>query len=131
MHNAAKLFFNPINQFDLHLFSMSKRLNVSGWNFLTFPIDTLTKDFRGENSNFFRGYPHFGPPKPVSDQKWLLMTSYDPPILMQNLFWHKKWGCLKKLELYILKNDRAMAMSSLEKEISKISKNWLGRQKFW
>ena len=27
----------------------------------------------------------------------------------------------KKLELYILRNDRTMAMSSLEKEISKIS----------
>ena len=48
------------------------------------------------------------------------MTPYDPLILMQNHFLHKKWGCLqKKLELYILRNDlaMAMAMSSLEKEI--------------
>ena len=49
------------------------------------------------------------------------MTPYDPPILMHNPFLHKKWGCLQKLELYILRNDRTMAMSSLEKEISKIS----------
>ena len=24
------------------------------------------------------------------------MTPYDPPILMQNPFLHKKWGCLQK-----------------------------------
>ena len=45
------------------------------------------------------------------------MTPYDPPILMQNPFLHKNGDVYKKLELYILRNDRAMAMSSLEKEI--------------
>ena len=49
-----------------------------------------------KNWNFFRGYPPFGPPEPVSNQKWPPMPSYDPPILMHNPFLHKKWGCLQK-----------------------------------
>ena len=77
-------------------FQRLSRPNVSGWNFLTFPIDTLKKDFRKKIWNFFRGYPPFGPPKPVTDQKWPPMTPYDPQILMHNPFLHKKWGCFQK-----------------------------------
>ena len=80
------------------------QLNVSGWNFLTFPIYTLTKDFRKKIWNFFRGYPPFGPLKPVSDQKWPPMTPDDPPILMHNPFLHKKCGCWQKTRaLYLEK----------------------------
>ena len=77
-------------------FLMAKRLIERVWNFLTFPIYMLTKDFRKKIWHFLRGYPHFGPPKLVSDQKWPTMTPYDHPILMQNHFLHKKWGCLQK-----------------------------------
>ena len=45
------------------------------------------------------------------------MAAYDPPILMQNPFLHKNGDVSKKLELRILRNDRAMAMLSLKKEI--------------
>ena len=65
-------------------------------NFLTFTIYPLTKNFRKKIWNFLGGYPHFCPPKPVPDQKWPPMTPYDPPILMQNPFLHKKWGCFQK-----------------------------------
>ena len=52
------------------------------------------------------------------------MTAYDPPILMQNPFLHKKWGCLQK------NRALAMAMSSFEKENLKISEK-LARPKFF
>ena len=52
-----------------------------------------------------------------SRAKIITMTSYDSPSLLQNPFLHKKWGCFQKLELRILRNDRAMAMLSLKKEI--------------
>ena len=45
------------------------------------------------------------------------MTPYDPPILIQNPFLQKNGDVLKKLELRILRNGRAMAMLSVKKEI--------------
>ena len=40
-----------------------------------------------------------------------------PQFLMQNHFLRKKWGCLQKTRALYIENDKAMAMSSLEKEI--------------
>ena len=39
-----------------------------------------------------------------------------PQFLIQNHILRKKWGCLQKTRVLYLKNDRAMAMSSVEKE---------------
>ena len=116
-------------QIDPNFFSTSMEvelLNVSCWNVLTFPIYPLTKDFRKKIWNFLGGYPYFGPPKPVTDRKWPYMTANDPPILMQNPFPHKKWGCLQKTRALYLKKWLSYGHIKFRKRKSQnFQKNWL------
>ena len=64
---------------------------------------------------------HFGPPKPVPDQKGPPMTPYDPPILMQNPFLHKKWGCFQKTRAPYLEKWPSYGHVKFEKRNQKIS----------
>jgi len=70
-------------------------------DFYYLSVDTRFQEKK--NKKISGGNPYFGPPKPVTDQKWPRMTTNNPPILMQNLFLHKKWGCLQKTRALYLK----------------------------
>ena len=96
---------------------------------MTFPIYPLTKDFRKKIWIFLGGYSYFGPPKPVTDQKWPPMPANDPPILMQNPFSHKKWGCLQKTRALYLKKWLSYGHIKFRKRKSQNFQKWLARLK--
>ena len=105
---------------------------------LDFSYLFIDRRFQGENLKFFWGGTLFSPLSLITDQNWPHMSAYDPPILMQNPFPHKKWGCLQKTRALYLKKwlsyghikFRKRKSQNFQKKLARL-KNCTNSVNFW